>query len=89
MSSEKRHEDFRKLDSRVSYLYLRAISYKDLEKRRDLLQDLCLAYIQMLTLMRQNSTYYAICTRMDYVEALLIEMGLLKRENLEKKFGTH
>ena len=70
-------EAFQKLDGSVNALYFSIITSKNEAKKFLLLQTLNLAYCEMKESMTRDN-YYAVCTRVESVEALLIEAGLLK-----------
>ena len=71
---------FRILDEIICGLYLNLIMYKDLSRKREELYDLLMKYIELVRLMKSNSTYYPVCTSVEAVEAFLIKVGLLQPE---------
>ena len=71
-------EEFKQLDVTVNNLYFDIICQKQLKS--ELLQKLLIGYTTMSNLMSSNNNYFTICTRMDAIQALLIEAGLLKQE---------
>ena len=71
-------EEFKQLDVTVNNLYFDIICQKQLKS--ELLQKLLIGYTTMSNLMSSNNNYFTICTRMDAIQALLIETGLLKQE---------
>ena len=76
-------EEFKQLDVAVNNLYFDIICQRQLKS--ELLQKLLVGYTRMSNLMSLNNNYFAICTRMDAVQSLLIDTGLLKKE---KQAGT-